>query len=385
MQKFSTKQILAILALLSLAGAYLYGFSQRGHDELAELAKHYGQDAVIEKSSTKPLLFTVTTGTGRFYVPVESAYGYGGPTVVATEIDEKGQLGRVMVLDHKETPSYFVRVSKSGFFEQFNKKDVGDSFLLSEDIDAVSGATVSSRAFSEAVRVGSHRVGRDLLNREIVEPERQWQPGRDSMILIALYALVLIGVYFKQPRVRYLTLAGGLIFLGFYANSAISLSNFSAIMLGYLPSIAEKTFWWLLVVGTLLFTLVMGRNLYCSWLCPFGAIQELTAKISGINLRLDRRVIRYARYISYVLTWAALMIVFLTSNPALGTYEPFATLFGHEGIGVQWFILPIVILGSFVLKRFWCRFFCPVGLVLNLSCRLNRKSRNMIGLKYEKQ
>ncbi|MBW2370235.1 MAG: hypothetical protein JRH15_20385 [Deltaproteobacteria bacterium] len=58
------------------------------------------------------------------------------------------------------------------------------------------------------------------------------------------------------------------------------------------------------------------------------------------------------------------MIIFITRIPAAGSYEPFGTLFGQKGIGVQWYLLSIAILGSFVIPRFWCRLFCPVGLFL---------------------
>jgi polyferredoxin len=181
----------------------------------------------------------------------------------------------------------------------------------------------------------------------------------------------------KIGKLRYLTLAAGIVFLGFYFNSAISLSNLSVIFLGYFPPLSEKLFWYMLVVGALLIILIYGKNLYCFWLCPFGAIQELVAKIGGVNIQLSKKTITYAGYISYLLTWAALMIIFTTANSSLGSYEPFATLFGLEGFGVQWYILPVVILGAFVLNRFWCRFFCPVGVVLRLVMKVRFRAKQL--------
>ena len=136
------------------------------------------------------------------------------------------------------------------------------------------------------------------------------------------------------------------------------------LLLGYFPSIYEQTFWWMLIVGTLLLTMLYGKNLYCSWMCPFGALQEFITLIGGGRLRLSKRIIKTAEYSVHFFFWLAFMIIFLTRNPAMGTFEPFATLFGFKGIGVQWYLVSVAVIGSFLIPRFWCRFFCPVGAFL---------------------
>ncbi len=134
--------------------------------------------------------------------------------------------------------------------------------------------------------------------------------------------------------------------------------------------------------GALLMILFYGKNLYCYWLCPFGAIQEFATKIGGINIKLSRRTLTVAKYIGPCLTWLALMIIFLTSNTTLASYEPFAAIFGLRGTPVQWFIMPTVILGSFFITRFWCRFFCPVGVVLKITGRIRAQAkRGLKGIK----
>ncbi len=66
------------------------------------------------------------------------------------------------------------------------------------------------------------------------------------------------------------------------------------------------------------------------------------------------------------------MLIFLSAHPTLGSYEPFAMMFSLTGAGVQWYILPLSLVGSFFVLNFWCRLFCPVGLVLNDMVRLRR-------------
>ena len=77
--------------------------------------------------------------------------------------------------------------------------------------------------------------------------------------------------------------------------------------------------------------------------------------------------------------WLALMITFVTSNPALGTYEPFAVLFSLKGLGIQWYLVSVAIIGAFMIPRFWCRFFCPVGLCLDATAKLGRRLARLIG------
>lgn len=377
---FELKTIIQLLAVLSLVAAYFIGFSLREKNELVNLQKHYPQGTWFKKVSTKPLLFEVvhsSKNTNHHYVAIAKTHGYGGPLTVGTEVDPSGVVQRVLVIDHKETPAFIKKIQEHQFFEQFIGKKVSAPLKLGKDIDTVTGATVSSAAFSKTVRLGSHAIGTRILNLPIKEEKTKWSFGFKEGILLILYALVFLGVGRKIRKLRYITLAAGCVFLGFYFNSAISLSNIAVIFLGYFPPVSEKLFWYLLVIGALLIILIYGKNLYCFWLCPFGAIQELTAKIGGVNIQLSKKTLKYAQYISYTLTWTALMIIFITANSSLGSYEPFATLFGLEGFGVQWYILPAVILGSFVLNRFWCRFFCPVGVVLRLTTKARLRAKRL--------
>jgi uncharacterized protein with FMN-binding domain len=379
------KLLLRLAAAISLLGAYIYGVSLRSQNELTLLRQFYEPDTVFQIISDTPLIYNITSKIDAgllLYVAIETSNGYGGPTTVATEVDAKGVIQRVLVLEHKETPAFFNNLQDEKYFKQFESVKVSSAFVLDEDIDGVSGATVSSKAFAQAVQAGGHNIGRELLNMSIPEKERVFIFGIKEAILIIFFVLVMIGSIKKIAVLRYVILAASGVILGFYLNSAISLSNIATILLGYFPSITDKAHWWILVGGTLVMILFYGKNLYCYWLCPFGAIQEFATKIGGINIKLSQRTVTVAKYIGPFLTWMALMIIFLTSNTTLASYEPFATIFGLRGTSVQWFIMPTVILGSFFITRFWCRFFCPVGVVLKIAGRIRAQAkRGLKGIK----
>lgn len=87
------------------------------------------------------------------YVFTEEVKGYGGALSVMVGIDTTGTVTGVSVLEHNETPGLGANVTKEGFLEQYEVAVTGE-LAVSKDggtIDAVTGATISSRAVTQAV------------------------------------------------------------------------------------------------------------------------------------------------------------------------------------------------------------------------------------------
>ncbi|MGQ9623421.1 MAG: RnfABCDGE type electron transport complex subunit G [Candidatus Caldatribacteriaceae bacterium] len=77
--------------------------------------------------------------------------GYGGAVVVLVGVDTReGKITGVKVLEHQETPGLGSNVTQEGFLSQFLGKSITDPFAVGRDIQAVSGATISSRAVTRA-------------------------------------------------------------------------------------------------------------------------------------------------------------------------------------------------------------------------------------------
>jgi Na+-translocating ferredoxin:NAD+ oxidoreductase RnfG subunit len=380
------KTIVWLAVIISLTIAYIYGVSRKDTQVLTQLQSIFPEKVEFQTIGKNPLLLEVhDKKTENFlgYSAVEKSQGWGGPLQVATIIDPEGTINRIAILDHKETPSFFLKLQRHNFFSQFSGEKNTEPFVLGEDIDTITQATVTSKAVTDAVRTASHGVGRNVFGLDIPKEQKRWDFGIDELMLLLLYIGVMINQKLKSKTLRLAIMAAAFAFLGFYLNSAIAIGNISQILLGFVPSIRENIFWWILIGGALLMPLVLRKNLYCSYLCPFGTLQDYTAKLSGFNIVMGKKFEKLAKIFPLFLTWFALVIIFITSNPALGTYEPFATFFRLEGEGIQWYILPAVVLGSFLLTRFFCRFFCPVGVVLNLLVKSRNSLENM--LKREKK
>jgi uncharacterized protein with FMN-binding domain len=266
--KFHVKRSVRILAVVSLVAAYIAGhFFQK--NELYKVIKNHFPEMVITKTSSTPPVYNLHSSSipeNKKRMVIGKTNGWGGPLETGTVIDASGEIIDVIVLKHRETPTFFKSLLSQHFFKQFSDLNLSAPFQIGQDVDAVTGATISSRAFTQAVRQAAHWTGRHEYNLKIEKAPKEWQLGANEFILIVLYAVVIISAIKKFSKIRKIVLLFSLGFIGFYLNYPISVSNFSQIFLGYFPSIYEHAFWWLLVMGTLLLTLFYGRNLYCSWM-----------------------------------------------------------------------------------------------------------------------
>ena len=88
-----------------------------------------------------------------YVVSVTSADGNDGPITLAVGVNPDGVVNGIAYTELNETPGIGMRCGEPEFTDQFAGKDV-ESFALGTDIDAVSGATVTSTATVNAVNAG---------------------------------------------------------------------------------------------------------------------------------------------------------------------------------------------------------------------------------------
>jgi electron transport complex protein RnfG len=85
-----------------------------------------------------------------------STQGYSGPIQSLVGLDPAGAVSGVRVLVQTETPGLGAKITGQAFLAQFQGKQPGEVALKRDDpagrIDAVTAATISSRALTNAVR-----------------------------------------------------------------------------------------------------------------------------------------------------------------------------------------------------------------------------------------
>ncbi len=365
-------------AYISLIIALVIGLASEGKD-YEGMVRNKFKDQKLAKVNDNPVVFQVGEkgdGPGN-YVLIQEGQGYGGPFVLGIRIMEDAKIHEIIPLDHKETPAFVKKIEDAKYRDQFIGQNVSNDFIVGIDINAVSGATVTTMAAAEAIRNGAHLAAFEKFKLDPKWEKVPWKFGLDEILILAIFVLALVPKVYKEKPWKYIYLAASIVIVGFYLNAAISVGNIAGLAMGYIPGIKDHLIWWILVVGTVLGVIFLGKNVYCYRVCPFYGIEYLLQKISGMKLNPSRAVLKRTRSIVNFLLWLALMVIFLSKHPALGSYEPFAMMFSLNGTGIQWFILPMALIGSFFMSTFWCRFFCPCGLALTKMVQFRKSALNL--------
>ncbi len=211
--------------------------------------------------------------------------------------------------------------------------------------------------------------------------------GLAVMLLVLTLAFFFQSFLTRSERVTFWFRMGflsvTLVFLGWYANAQLSIVNLMALAGALISGFSWDAFLldpltfilWFSVAAALIF---WGRGAYCGWLCPFGALQELT-----------NRIARYFKVPQWTLPWglherlwAVKYIIFLglfgvslasiEQAEHLAEIEPFKTAIVLKFARSWPFVLYALVLigaGLFV-ERFYCRYLCPLGGALAIPARI---------------
>ncbi len=364
------ERTLALVALAVIATAWIAG-GHRARSGLMPSVRAAVPDAVEFTRSGE--VFQAWGDPGRTdllaYVALGTAAGYGGPLTVAVALTPAGEVRAVIVADHKETTAWFERVRRRGLPGSLAGGRFDDPFAIGQDIDAVTGATITTRALGDAVLDGSEAAAGALGLPVTPAPPPRIQFGPREIVLILLFTVILAsfrGVFPHRKLVRRGTMLTGLIVLGFLYNSPLTLTYISRALLGYWPSWRTDLHFYLLVFGVPLVILATRKNPYCHWFCPFGAAQECLGIMGGARNRVSARLAARLKWLPRTLALGAIAIGVYFRSPGLAGYEIFGTLFHLVGGTFQFVALSLVIVAALFITRPWCRFLCPVGPILDL-------------------
>jgi polyferredoxin len=303
------------------------------------------------------------------YAAVGQGNGYGGPLKVIVGVDSVGNILGMEIIENHETPGFFRRVGSTGFLEQFDDKTIRDPMRIDNDIDGISGATLTVEAIATSIRQSVRTIARESLDVTLPPEKKSIKFGIPEVVLIGLFAAGYYSHKQRNPkiklRLRWGTLLTGMVVLGFIYTAPLTISQVIAFLSGYWPDWHNNLYWYILIGGIIFATTLDAKNPYCSWFCPFGAFQEVVSKITNAKIYRPRGWKRFLQWLPRVLALTAIVLGLAFRQPGLAGYEPFATLFDLRGTTLEWILLLITILASLIFYRPFCNFICPIDPVVD--------------------
>ena len=237
-------------------------------------------------------------------------------------------------------------------------------------------------------------LGLPIIAAQEVAPKRPptfssfiWQPKFITMFIIGLIVLVLLKSNRMKTTLKVPILLLSTLLYGLIGNLGLkSLASFamhpSPICAATKPMLFGFRIPFIVMLSVIFFLTLVGPKLFCGWICPVGAVQELAA-VSADKLKIPRKKINFS--ISYSVRLGIFIFFLFTGATGLlkltieGKTFPFNIydyINAFHGFEIYFqkalfdnvihflpFLLTLVL--AFKLYRPFCHYICPIGFIAN--------------------
>lgn len=296
--------------------------------------------------------------------------GYMGTVPLLIAFDAQSKVYRVLPLDNNESPDYFVRVTESGLFTRWTGMTAAEAAVA--HVDAVSGATYSSRAVIQGMQRRMEVVG------DVKANPVEWQRWLADGVLLLL-VLLTFWAWLRPQQAhgwqRWLLLASVLV-MGVWQGRMLSMAQFTMWVTGGVPLPAQWLMLLILALAVLL-PMITGKAYYCASLCPFGAAQTLLGELNRKHqLHLPPTLIKWLQTLRTAILLFGLLAMGIGLGFDFSDIEAF-TVFRPQSAPVVALVLAVLsLLLSVFVARPWCRFLCPLGELLEQVRKKNNSQLN---------
>ncbi|SFP99048.1 NosR/NirI family transcriptional regulator, nitrous oxide reductase regulator [Pseudomonas borbori] len=211
-----------------------------------------------------------------------------------------------------------------------------------------------------------------------------------GVILVALVLLTVIlflqDKFTQHPtflkRLRHGYLVFTVVFIGWYALGQLSVVN----VLTFVHALVQDFRWELFLTDPVIFILwvftaasilLWGRGVFCGWLCPFGALQELINEAAR-KLKIRQYDVPFAIHERlWAIKYIVLLVLFgislesMTMAEKAAEVEPFKTAITLRFDRQWWFVAyaAVLLVINLFTRKVYCRYVCPLGAGLAITGR----------------
>jgi Na+-translocating ferredoxin:NAD+ oxidoreductase RnfG subunit len=303
----------------------------------------------------------------------DNIVGYQGPSDTYIGLDPDGKIVRAALGKSYDNQPYTDYLREDYWLRYAFKEQTLEELaqLDLESVEGVSGATMTSRAIGEGLarfaRVATRPVAESAKPRLAI-----------SAAAIGTAAMIVFGTVMGFSRLRgrrRLRIFFQVVLIGY-----LGLINGDLLSQAMIVGWAKAGVPWrsalalvLLSVAAFLSPLLTKQNLYCSQLCPHGALQQLLRNRLPWRLKLSKRVSKGLELIPFLLLLWVVIVGITGMGVSLVGIEPFdAWVFRIAGPATITVAI-VGLLASLFVPMAYCRFGCPTGALLDFL-RLNARS-----------
>ncbi|MCK4743831.1 MAG: 4Fe-4S binding protein [Sulfuriflexus sp.] len=342
----------------------------------------------------------------------------GKPISSLVGFDTQGTIRGVKILSHEE-PILAVGIKDSdlqAYVSQYNGVTMSQRTKIGgrdregyKALDGISGATITVIVINASVTQSLHKVIKARNIQAVSQTSSNaalvaaidampiwfgiWEDRKFEISLLVFSLLVLTGIMvfqdwlarhpFLLTRVRNFYLSFTLLFVGWYMLGQLSVIN----VLTFFTELTHQFSWDTFLVDPTTFVLwgfvaitiiLWGRGVYCGWMCPFGALQELLNKLA-VRLKLHQfelPMVVHERLLA--VKYIVFIVLFGLSLQSLALVLPFIEIEPFKTVITlrfdrEWpyltYAIALLVIGLFN-RKFYCKYLCPLGAALAIPSRL---------------
>lgn len=287
---------------------------------------------------------------------------YKGKIRLAVATNLQDEIQGVLIGKNTETASFLEYIRDDDFLAGWNKLSLKQASM--HTVDAVTGATFSSNAIGYGVK----QLAATHSNAPEVVTKASLVRIKDIVLLAWLIVMLVFGAKIKY---RNLVLISNIVIFGFVLKGLFSIELLGGIMSGSFSQFGLSIGF----VLVLFFVWCYGKNIYCAWVCPFGAVQTLAFRINKkLEIKLSSKSQKFLGAFRLLFLIAVLVLLIADLGNLFAFINPFSLFYAAASFKDTAVIMALVfIISGLFINRPWCRTGCPIGALIDLSSHYSKK------------